>query len=530
MDQLDCTQFRAMLLSGAHNLANHEKEINTLNVFPVPDGDTGTNMNMTFSSGLSEIERQNTDHVDQTAKALSKGMLMGARGNSGVILSQIFKGIYKSVDGKDSLKTGDLAAAFENGSAVAYKAVMRPVEGTILTVVRESSQAAGEYLREHPQTDINGYFDVLCSQARESLKRTPDLLPVLKEANVVDSGGAGLVSILEGFQAYFQGRPVALKSAEQNAEEKKKALTGYQMEAVVLLNPTAREAFDPDRFTDSLRNKALEVNARQQGREVTLSLRTLVPGEILAELLRIGDPQTVNIVNLASPEEPQVEPEAPVEPYAIISVCNAPGIEQQFRDLGVHYFVKGGQTMNPSTEDFVSLVQGMHAEHIIILPNNGNIILAANQAREVLGGRDVTILPTKTIPQGLVACQNFDPSVDLDTNLAAMQEAIAHVKSGSVTNAVKDSVYNSVSITAGDFMAISGDEIFASVPDLMTAARTLLDTLIDEDSGLVMVLYGRQATEEQAQQLQNYVNDKYDIDCVIAAGGQDLYPFIVGVE
>lgn len=525
MKVLNCTRFKEMLVSGANNLANKHEEINTLNVFPVPDGDTGTNMNMTFGSGVAEVSKVMSDHVGDTCKLLSKSMLMSARGNSGVILSQIFKGVYKSVADKQSVTAADLAEAFVNGSRIAYRAVMRPVEGTILTVCREASEYGQHMVEENPDTTIEQYFDKLLQEARESLSRTPDLLPVLKEVGVVDSGGAGLVAVLEGFVAYLKGRPIGVKSETVPAEEKE---LGYCVETVVKLN----KGYDEERISKAVSKAGNIVNLCGAGNEAKVHVHSLKPGDIISALQTFGELMSVKIENLAVGHNVTLDYEdnQPKEKYAIITVCNGDGIQDMFHELGVTYFINGGQTMNPSTESFVSLIEKINADNIIILPNNGNIILAAEQSREVLSDRNITVLPTKTIPEGIAACVVFNPEGELADNIEEMKAAVANVTTGSVTHAIKDTSFNGIQIKEGDFMAIRGKDIVASLPDMMETSRALLDALVNDDTSVVTIIYGSEATQKQAEELQKYIVSEYDVDCDITDGKQDLYPFIVGVE
>ena len=525
MKVLDCAHFKEMLVSGANNLANKHEEINKLNVFPVPDGDTGTNMNMTFGSGVAEVSKVMSDHVGDTCKLLSKSMLMSARGNSGVILSQIFKGVYKSVAEKQKVTSADLAEAFVNGSRIAYRAVMRPVEGTILTVSREASDYGKHHVDNNPDTTIEQYFDVLLKEARESLSRTPDLLPVLKEVGVVDSGGAGLVAVLEGFVAYLKGRPVGVKNAAAEEEEKE---LGYCVEAVVKLT----KSFDEKRISNAVGKTGSIINLCGAANEAKVHVHSLKPGDIISTLQTFGELMSVKIDNLAVSHTVMLsyEDNQPKEKYAIITVCNGDGIVDMFHNLGVTNFINGGQTMNPSTESFVSMIEKINADNIIILPNNGNIILAAEQSREVLSDRNITVLPTKTIPEGIAACVVFNPEGELEENIEEMKAAVANVTTGSVTHAIKDTSFNGIQIKEGDFMAIKGKDIVASLPDMMETSRALLDALISDDTSVVTIIYGSEATKEQAEQLQKYVVSEYDVDCDVTDGKQDLYPFIVGVE
>ena len=526
MNSLNCKQFREMLVSGANNLANQHEHINTLNVFPVPDGDTGTNMNMTFGSGVREAVKLPSENIGETSKALGKNMLMSARGNSGVILSQIFKGIYRSLTDKQTASAQDFCEAFENASRIAYKAVMKPVEGTILTVIRESSEGASRFFKANKKCSVEEYFDALAEAARKSLEHTPELLPVLKEVGVVDSGGAGLVSIIEGFCAYLHGQPIKLAGVETEAQAEK----GYCVEIALKVK---NKDHDFDSFRNLLGKNGSIENLVREDDLIRLHVHTLKPGDVLNRCQKEGILETIKIENIEVDHHVTLdytEKEIENVPYAVISVVNGKGIEEMFRQAGVEYFVSGGQTMNPAAGDFVSVIKNIHADSIYILPNNSNIIMAAQRARKVLKDRNITVLETKSIPQGLSAVLALDVSRDDDTNYLNMREAIRNVKTGSVTTAIKDTSFNNVVIHKDDFMGIYEKDIVVSSPDMMEAARKLIDAMVDEDSSYITLIHGLGADEGQAHELEKYITDKYQLDCGVTAGGQDIYPFIIGVE
>ncbi|MBR2745461.1 MAG: DAK2 domain-containing protein [Erysipelotrichaceae bacterium] len=526
MNTMNCKEFKEMLVSGANNLANQHEHINSLNVFPVPDGDTGTNMNMTFGSGVKEVCKLMNDNVGETAKALGKNMLMSARGNSGVILSQIFKGIYRALDQKQTVTAEDFCGAFENGAKVAYKAVMKPVEGTILTVVRESSEDASRYFSMNKSCTIEQYFDVLTEKARKSLDNTPELLPVLKEVGVVDSGGAGYVSILEGFCRYLHGDPV--RSRDQEPAENKER--GYCIEVQLKVR---NKSFSFDSFKKSMNKNGSVVNCVCEEDTVRLHVHTLKPGDVLNRCQNEGVLETIKIENLEIEHNVTLDytvREVENVRYATVSVVNGKGIEHMFRQLGVEYFISGGQTMNPAAGDFVELIRNIHADNVFILPNNGNIIMAAQQAKKTLKDRNVTVIETRSIPEGLSACMAFNGEAELEDNMANMLDAVANVKTGSVTTAVKDTSYNNVAISKDDFMGIFGKDIVVSNHDMMDVTEKLLDAMIDEDSSYVTVIYGVGADKKKAAEIEKYISDKYQLDCGINDGQQDLYPFIIGVE
>ena len=527
MNFLNCEMYRTMLISGANNLENKHEEINQLNVFPVPDGDTGTNMSMTFGSGVREVEKLMNDHIGETSKVLSKNMLMGARGNSGVILSQIFKGIQRAVDGKQSVTVREMADAYENGVKVAYKAVMRPVEGTILTVVRESSEAGLKLLESKPEATILEYFETVYHAARVSLANTPELLAVLKEVGVVDSGGAGLTAILEGFVAALKGEAVKLKEAG----EEKVTSEGYCVEIIVRFNNEFKEKFDSDKLRKSLSRTCNDTKCARNDIEAKIHVHTKTPGEVITIAQKFGDLIMVKVENIAISHEHVLDFTAePKEKYAIIAVCNGKGIEELFANVGVKYFVSGGQTMNPPTESFVELINKINASNIIILPNNSNIIMAAQQVSEVITDKKIAVVGTTSIPEGISACIAFDEEAELEENAEAMNEARKQVVTGSVTHAIKDTSYNSIAINEGDYIGICGKEIVASTTDLVETSKALLDALISEESGFVTIIYGSETDQATGEILAEYVRDKYGIDCEVDSGQQDLYPFIIGVE
>ena len=523
MNRINGTDFKEMLLSGAAHLSNRHDAIDALNVFPVPDGDTGTNMSMTFTSGVKEAMQACTEDLSLLAKTLSKGLLMGARGNSGVILSQIFRGFYQAIEGKSELTPADLAAAFVNGSKVAYKAVMRPVEGTILTVVREASAAGEQYMKEHPEATIDDVFNCILDESRISLANTPELLPVLKEVGVVDSGGTGLVVILEGFKA----------AMELENEE-----FGYCTEFILRLSEQGQVTFTEDKMKKALARLGESIVVVQDDDLVKVHVHTLTPGDALNYAQRYGEFVKLKIENMQEQhntimnESLPEKAEAPVEEkdYALIAVAAGDGLKKLFEEYRVDVVISGGQTMNPSTEDFVAAIKKVKAKHIFILPNNSNIILAAQQAAAVMEDQDIRVLQTKSIPQGLSACIMFNPEVSAEENEAEMTAALQHVKTGQITYAIKDTTFDGMEIVAGDYMGIAEKSIVISTPNKMDACLRLLDSLIDGDSEIVTVLAGEDASEEETSQIARYIEDQFGVETDIQAGGQPVYSFIFGVE
>lgn len=545
MDQINGQLLKQMLESGMNNLGNHSGEIDALNVFPVPDGDTGTNMFLTFSNGAKAALDCKEDHVGKILKALSRGLLMGARGNSGVITSQIFRGIFQALEDNETVDALQLAHALVNGSRVAYRAVMRPVEGTILTVVREAADYTYAYTVTEEIKDCTEVIQKMVEEANESLKRTPELLPVLAEVGVVDSGGKGLCVIFEGFLSALKGTVVqkadqeAVEDHAQTKVEGGEDEYGFCTEFVIQLNEIGMKNFSEEGFRDELASIGNSLVCVQDEDLVKVHVHTLKPYVALKMGRRQGRFVKIKVENMQQQHDHIVEledakaaVEEPVEhkKYAIITVAPGKGIDEMFKEYRADIVIGGGQTMNPSTEDFVSAIEKVKADHIFILPNNSNIILAANQAKDVCEDADIHVLETKTVPQGLSACVMFNPDADLESNLNEMNEAIAHVKSGEVTYAIKDTTYEGQEIKKGEYMGISGKKIAASVPDCMEASKTLASSMLDEDSELVTLIYGVDATEEQAQELADYIEENSDAEVEIHNGQQPVYPFIIGVE
>lgn len=542
MERISGKLFKDMLASGMNNLTNHSAEVDSLNVFPVPDGDTGTNMSLTFSSGVNDAIKVEEDHVGKVAKVLSRGLLMGARGNSGVITSQIFRGFFQSVEHLEDMDALQLAQALVNGSRVAYRAVMRPVEGTILTVVREAADYTYAYTVTEEITDCIKVMEKMVLEANESLLRTPELLPVLAEVGVVDSGGKGLCIILEGFLSAMKGEVIAPSNDASSYDSAQTKIEGgeeefgFCTEFILHLTPTGIKHFSEEDFKNELATIGNSIVCVQDDDLVKVHVHTLEPQTAIKMGKRRGRFMKLKIENMQEQHDNILEKEKEEEvvaehkKYAIITVAPGKGIDAMFKELRADIVVGGGQTMNPSTEDFVSAIGKVNADHIIILPNNSNIVLAANQACQVCEDKDIHVLPTKTIPQGLSACIMFNPEVDIEDNLAEMQEAIDHVKSGEVTYAIKDTTYEGLEIKKDEYMGIFGKAIVVSDPDMMASTKALLDKMLDEDSELVTLIYGDTATLEQAEEIAEYIEDTSDAEVEIHEGNQPVYSFIIGVE
>lgn len=492
--------FKEMLASGANHLANKFREIDALNVFPVPDGDTGTNMSLTFSAGVKDALACSSDDVCDIAKALSKGLLMGARGNSGVITSQIFRGLYQGVDGMKEVNGFQLANALVSGSRVAYKAVMRPVEGTILTVIREAADYTYAYASGKEDVSCLEVMEKLVEEAKASLARTPELLPVLQEVGVVDSGGAGLLTIFEGFLSAMQGNMIEKTESDETSEGVQAAVEsdefGYCTEFIIRLSEQGLTIFKEEALKDALARIGNSIVCVQDDDIVKVHVHTLTPGEALNLGQRYGEFVKLKIENMQEQHEniltnapvEKKEEQAPKQKYAIITVAAGDGLRDMFKELRADIVISGGQTMNPSTEDFVEAIKKVNAENIFLLPNNSNIVMAAQQAAIVCEDENVHVIPSKTIPQGLCACINFNPDIDFDMNVTEMSDALSLVKTGQITYAIKDTTFEGMEIKAGDYMGIKEKDIVLSIQDKMEATRQLLAQMIDDDSEIVTLI------------------------------------------
>ena len=558
MRTIDGQMFKMMVISASNNLYNHYPEVDALNVFPVPDGDTGMNMNLTLTSGAKEVQNRSDNDIYSIAKTFSRGLLMGARGNSGVITSQIFRGFAEALEGKKEINAVELADAFVNGSKIAYKAVIRPVEGTILTVIRESSENLKKKIRTF--SSIEDAFKILLHEAKESLERTPNLLPVLKEVGVVDSGGAGLVKILEGMESMIHGDFIERNEAEvvdkngnaQVKADEEESEFGYCTEFILRLGPKeTKKAFNKNRFTSVLNAHGNSLVVVQDEDLVKVHVHTLTPGNIFNYAQQFGEFVKLKCENMTEQHNeilfsenakdmaasklssaPLAAPKEKKE-YALIATSSGSGIAELFKEVGVEYIVSGGQTMNPSTNDFIDAVKKCNAKVCYIFPNNGNIILAASQAKEVLKDEyDIRVIPTKTIMQGVVSAMNFNPDLSNDDNESALNDAISAVKSGAVTFSIKDTEINGVSVKKDEYMAIrESKDIISSFKDKFDALRDLIKHLVDEDSALVTILYGEDVSDEDANALIDEFNNEYpDFEFDIRKGNQPVYSFIVGVE
>ena len=574
MKKIDGVLFKQMIISANNNLFNNYPEINQLNVFPVPDGDTGTNMNLTLTSGTSMVCQKNEKNIYLVAKTFKEGLLMGARGNSGVILSQIFRGFADSLKDKAEADCFDIVDAFVNAKDVAYQNVIKPTEGTILTVVRDAAETLQEKVTEN--MPIDEVFDIYLQEAKESLARTPDLLPVLRDAGVVDSGGAGYVKIIEGmakalhndiverimpdvvsssgqtdFEFAPQGEATNVQSRFKHEE------FGYCTEFILRLPKQediiklGKKVYNKKRVDGVLCAHGNSIVSVHDDDLVKVHIHTRNPGYILTYAQQFGEFIKIKIENMAeqhshlieenhgSTNELEVKTAAPSEKkkepkeYALIAVANGEGIKSIFKDLGVDEIVSGGQTMNPSTEDFVKACRECNAKNIYIFPNNSNIIMAATQAGDVLEGEcKVNVIPSKSIPAGIAACLVFNPTASVEANLEEMNGELENIKTGEVTFSVRDTCIDGTEVHSGDFMGISKKKILVSVKDKVEALKTLIAGMVDEDSSLLTIYFGEDLTQEEIERVNSLVAEYEEKGFEVQTfnGGQPVYSFYVAVE
>lgn len=540
MKLLNGKDFKEMLSSGAANLDNNQAEINALNVFPVPDGDTGTNMSMTFNSGAKEANQCFSNNIGDVAKSLSKGLLMGARGNSGVITSQIFRGFAQSIEGKEEINTKELAEAFENGTRVAYKAIMKPVEGTILTVIREASWYANREVKENPKMDIETYFHRLEYFMEDSLEHTPDLLPILKEANVVDSGGAGLLKIVQGFIAYIDGTPVTTNAVVVELARNAQSVFeneefGYCTEFILRLKENYLKGFDENVLKNKLAKEGESLVFVRDEDLIKVHVHTLHPGDALNLAQRYGEFVKIKVENMQEQHSELVK-EGEVKPkekkaIGVIAVAAGEGVTNLMYELGVDCVISGGQTMNPSTSDFIEKIKELdHCEKIMIFPNNSNIMLAAKQAKDLVDYKEVEVIECKSIQACLSALARFSPESDFNELVAEFNELCPSIKTASVTYAVKDSSIDGIELKEGDYMAMIGKSIVTNGTDLSEVCRLMLEKFLDEDSELLTLITGEDADEEITERIVEYVENNSDIEVDVIKGDVPVYYYLMGLE
>ncbi|MBP1999361.1 DAK2 domain fusion protein YloV [Paenibacillus shirakamiensis] len=583
---LNGTDFTAMALAGAARLQQHAEHVNSLNVFPVPDGDTGTNMNLTMTAGVGELSRNGSGGIGSRAGVLSKGLLMGARGNSGVILSQLFRGFSRYSATYEELNTVQFASALQSGVDTAYKAVVKPVEGTILTVAKEAAKHAVYFARR--TTDVTELMTEVLSKAKEALAYTPEQLPVLKQVGVVDSGGQGLVYIYEGFLEYLQNQTVSGFQEASKQTAASQPSTSVSIEKPLFDLPTSAQsrldtedieflydmeffinrqlgdakgtAFDENQFRKNLSVNGDSIIVIADDEVIKVHVHSKSPGEVLNLALRYGEITQIHILNMReqhrdlltagmdiapAPElfadipaektrviEPATLPADELAPYGFIAVASGQGIADIFTSLGIDVVLSGGQTMNPSTEDFVKAIHSISAQHVFVLPNNSNIVLAAQQAKDLLEGeRSVTVIPSKSIPQGIAAAFAFQEDESLSINEETMLAAIGHVKTGQVTYAVRDTHFDDLEITAGHYIGIENSKIVATEAGLLDTSKALLEQMLINGDEIVTVLTGEEANPEDTLLLLNWLKTTYpQAEVETHEGGQPIYYYLFAVE
>ena len=550
MNTIDAKLLARMFLAGAKNLEVKKEWINELNVFPVPDGDTGTNMTLTIMSAVKEVNNLEDVQMTSLAKAISSGSLRGARGNSGVILSQLLRGFTKGIRDLEELDAVALARAVDKGVETAYKAVMKPKEGTILTVARGVADKALELAED--AEDLQTFLEDVLEEGRRVLAKTPDMLPVLKEAGVVDSGGQGLMVVLEGAFDAFMGKEVDLtfdggesaKVVKITPQAEADIKFGYCTEFIIVLNKefTAEDEVDFKAYLSSLGDSIVCV---ADDEVVKIHVHTNDPGLAIQRALTYGSLSRIKIDNMReehqeklikdaekiAAQQAEEAAKAPKKEVGFISVSIGEGFGQIFRDLGVDYLIEGGQTMNPSTEDMLNAISKVNAEHIFILPNNKNIILAANQAKALTKDKDIIVIPTKTVPQGITAVINYVPEKSVEDNEKDMTEEITRVKTGQITYAVRDTHIDDKEIHEGDIMGIGDHGMLDVGKEVAAVAKETVEQMVDDETELISIYYGEGFTEEEAEKLAGELEEQYDYcDVEVNCGGQPIYYCIISVE
>lgn len=553
MKQLRASDFRAMIIAGAERLTANVDLINALNVFPVPDGDTGTNMNMSFVSGTDNLKSSTANHVGELSSALAKGLLMGARGNSGVILSQIFRGFSQAIKQHETLDGETFAAAFAGGVESAYKAVMKPVEGTILTVARESAIRGEKKAKK--TDDIIEIMQSIVRGAKEALDKTPDLLPVLKQVGVVDSGGKGLLCIYEGFLASLTGETSVDVEASKVSSEHSHAIFdeanenplsmeditfGFCTEIMVRIGegPTVTKSFDYEGFRQTLDAMGDSLLVVADDEIVKVHVHTEDPGRVMQLGQEVGELIKIKVDNMreqvrgleAADQALQQSRQTERKPYAVIAVAAGKGIMDLFRSIGVDEVLSGGQTMNPSTEDFVKAIERVNADNIVLLPNNKNIIMAAEQAAQVADTPTV-VIPTTTIPQGIASMLGFNPEQAIEDNKTAMTEMSQSVTSGQITYSIRDTEIDNVAIKKDDYLGLVNNKIVVSIPSLEESLFETLQHMLDEDSELITLIVGEDGDTQLAERVSERLMDLNDeLEIEVIQGNQPVYHYIMSVE
>ncbi|HCU2316454.1 TPA: fatty acid kinase catalytic subunit FakA [Staphylococcus aureus] len=539
--------FADMIIQGAQNLSNNADLVDSLNVYPVPDGDTGTNMNLTMTSGREEVENNLSKNIGELGKTFSKGLLMGARGNSGVILSQLFRGFCKNIESESEINSKLLAESFQAGVETAYKAVMKPVEGTILTVAKDAAQAAIE--KANNTEDCIELMEYIIVKANESLENTPNLLAVLKEVGVVDSGGKGLLCVYEGFLKALKGEKVEAKVAKIDKDEfvhdehdfhgvinTEDIIYGYCTEMMVRFGKN-KKAFDEQEFRQDMSQFGDSLLVINDEEIVKVHVHTEYPGKVFNYGQQYGELIKLKVENMREQhrevirkEQHTAKPKMETVETAIITISMAEGISEIFKSMGATHIISGGQTMNPSTEDIVKVIEQSKCKRAIILPNNKNILMASEQAASIVDAEAV-VIPTKSIPQGISALFQYDVDATLEENKAQMADSVNNVKSGSLTYAVRDTKIDGVEIKKDAFMGLIEDKIVSSQSDQLTTVTELLNEMLAEDSEILTVIIGQDAEQAVTDNMINWIEEQYpDVEVEVHEGGQPIYQYFFSVE
>lgn len=539
--------FADMIIQGAQNLSNNADLVDSLNVYPVPDGDTGTNMNLTMTSGREEVENNLSKNIGELGKTFSKGLLMGARGNSGVILSQLFRGFCKNIESESEINSKLLAESFQAGVETAYKAVMKPVEGTILTVAKDAAQAAVE--KANNTEDCIELMEYIIVKANESLENTPNLLAVLKEVGVVDSGGKGLLCVYEGFLKALKGEKVEAKVAKLDKDEfvhdehdfhgvinTEDIIYGYCTEMMVRFGKN-KKAFDEQEFRQDMSQFGDSLLVINDEEIVKVHVHTENPGKVFNYGQQYGELIKLKVENMREQhrevirkEQHTAKPEMETVETAIITISMGEGISEIFKSMGATHIISGGQTMNPSTEDIVKVIEQSKCKRAIILPNNKNILMASEQAASIVDAEAV-VIPTKSIPQGISALFQYDVDATLEENKAQMADSVNNVKSGSLTYAVRDTKIDGVEIKKDAFMGLIEDKIVSSQSDQLTTVTELLIEMLAEDSEILTVIIGQDAEQAVTDNMINWIEEQYpDVEVEVHEGGQPIYQYFFSVE
>lgn len=539
--------FADMIIQGAQNLSNNADLVDSLNVYPVPDGDTGTNMNLTMTSGREEVENNLSKNIGELGKTFSKGLLMGARGNSGVILSQLFRGFCKNIESESEINSKLLAESFQAGVETAYKAVMKPVEGTILTVAKDAAQAAIE--KANSTEDCIELMEYIIVKANESLENTPNLLAVLKEVGVVDSGGKGLLCVYEGFLKALKGEKVEAKVAKLDKDEfvhdehdfhgvinTEDIIYGYCTEMMVRFGKN-KKAFDEQEFRQDMSQFGDSLLVINDEEIVKVHVHTEYPGKVFNYGQQYGELIKLKVENMREQhrevirkEQHTAKPKMETVETAIITISMGEGISEIFKSMGATHIISGGQTMNPSTEDIVKVIEQSKCKRAIILPNNKNILMASEQAASIVDAEAV-VIPTKSIPQGISALFQYDVDATLEENKAQMADSVNNVKSGSLTYAVRDTKIDGVEIKKDAFMGLIEDKIVSSQSDQLTTVTELLNEMLAEDSEILTVIIGQDAEQAVTDNMINWIEEQYpDVEVEVHEGGQPIYQYFFSVE